>query len=63
MVFFDNVLVYNKNLQEHLIHLQQVFELLEKHELHLKLSKCSFAQPQLEFLGHMISVEGVATDP
>lgn len=63
VVFLDDVLVYNKNMEEHIEHLRQVFKLLQEHDLKLKLSKCSFAQDKLEFLGHVISKEGVATDP
>jgi hypothetical protein len=43
-------------------HLQQVFTILEHHKLYLKKSKCSFAQQSLEYLGHIISGKGVATD-
>jgi len=44
-------------------HLQQVFNILNDHQLLLKRSKCSFAQQTLEYLGHIISGQGVATDP
>jgi hypothetical protein len=36
---------------------------LKEHQFFVKLSKCSFAQSQLEYLGHIISHQGVATDP
>jgi len=40
-----------------------VFELLQQHQFKVRLTKCSFAQQQLKYLGHVISAEGVATDP
>lgn len=43
-------------------HLQEIFDILKEHKWLLKNSKCSFGQPQLEYLGHVISVAGVATD-
>jgi hypothetical protein len=50
-------------MEDHLQHLQQVLAQLRKHKLFLKESKCSFAQASLEYLGHIISVDGVSTDP
>ncbi|XP_061356120.1 uncharacterized protein LOC133300572, partial [Gastrolobium bilobum] len=49
--------------QEHINHLQQVLLILRENSLFAKLSKCLFAQPSLQFLGHIISGEGVAPDP
>lgn len=63
LVFVDDIMVYSSSLQEYVYHLQQVFELLQQHQLFVKASKCSFAQQQLEYLGHIIRVTGVATDP
>lgn len=40
-----------------------VFQVLHQHDLKVKRSKCMFAQQQLKYLGHIISREGVATDP
>ncbi|KAL0318287.1 UNVERIFIED_CONTAM: Retrovirus-related Pol polyprotein from transposon.6 [Sesamum angustifolium] len=48
---------------DHLHHLRRVLELLRTHKLYAKQSKCSFAQQQVECLGHVISIEGVSTDP
>jgi hypothetical protein len=61
MVFLDDILVYSSCLAEHLGHLRLVFTKLREHQFFLK-KKCSFVQPELQYLGHVISREGVATD-
>ena len=61
MVFLDDILIYNPDLDSHLAHLEQVLETLKNNQLYLKKSKCSFAQGQVEYLGHVISGRGVAT--
>jgi hypothetical protein len=38
-------------------------ETLKTNQLYAKRSKCTFAEPQVEYLGHIISAEGVATNP
>lgn len=58
-VFFDDILVYSKNMQDHVQHLTQVLEAL----LYAKLSKCIFCQHEMEYLGHIITKEGVMADP
>jgi len=63
LVFLDDILVYSPTLQDHVIHLEQVLSKLREHKLYMKRSKCSFAQHQLEYLGHIISDQGVPTDP
>lgn len=63
LVFVDDILIYSQSLEEHKQHLAQVFAILEEQQFLLKKSKCTFAQQQLEYLGHVISNRGVATDP
>lgn len=60
LVFFDDILIYSKYMKEHV---QVVLEALKSNQLYAKLSKCSFTQPQVEYMGHVIRGDGVATDP
>lgn len=63
MVFLDDILICTDTWEDHLQYVQQVLDLLRKHQFHLKQSKCTFAQSSLEYLGHIISDKGVSTDP
>jgi len=63
LVFFDDILIYSPTYEQHLSHLRTVFETLQQHVLFAKLSKCSFGKTQVEYLGHIISIHGVSTDP
>ena len=63
LVFMDDILVYSTSWEEHLLLLRKVFDIIQKHQFFLKLSKCCFAQKEIEYLGHCISARGVATKP
>lgn len=63
IVFFDDILVYSRTWEEHLQHLEIVFQCLIKHQFFLKKSKCSIAQPSISYLGHIVSASGVGPDP
>lgn len=63
LVFFDDILVYNPSIATHLSHLETIFEILYNNSLKVKLSKCSFGQDEIAYLGHTISGKGVAVDP
>lgn len=63
IVFSDDILVYSSSYTEHLAHLKLVFQLLSQDHWHIKLSKCHFAKQQISYLGHLISHQGIATDP
>lgn len=62
-MFFDDILVYSKTLKDHLQHVKYIFQCLRDNKLLIKECKCSFEQRQVEYLRHIISKEGVATDP
>ena len=54
IVFLDDILIYSAFEEEHLQHLKLVFELLRKHALYAKESKCEFFQTKIHYLGHVI---------
>ena len=58
-VYIDDILVASHNRDEHLQHLKTIFNRFRQYGLTLKLSKCVFAKPEVDFLGHMVSIEGV----
>ena len=62
VVYLDDILIYSKTKAEHLSHLRGVLALLRKNGLYVKLSKCSFMQEETEFLGHVISKDGIHTN-
>eukprot|EP00253_Pinus_taeda_P029424 PITA_29424 len=62
-VFLDDILIYSKNEEEHEEHLRLVLSCLRERQLYGKLSKCSFFQERIHYLGHIISGEGISVDP
>ena len=62
LVFFDDILVYSRNREEHQLHLKKVLGVLKGQQLYVNLTKCCFGQERLEYLGHVISANGVEVD-
>jgi hypothetical protein len=63
LVYLDNIIVFSKSAEEHVENLKTIFDLLEKANLRLKLEKCKFMQSSVDYLGHVISADGVAPNP
>lgn len=60
--FFDDILIYSPTWNAHIEHLFQVLATMKKHSLFAKLSKCSFGQQKVDYLGHVVSKDGVRVD-
>ena len=63
LVFFDDILIYNRSWKDHVQHVDRVLKLLEEKQLYEKTSKCFFGVQEVEYLGHIVSHEGVKVDP
>jgi hypothetical protein len=63
IVFLDDILIYSKYEEEHEQHLRMVLQVLREHQLFENLSKCSFYQRQIHYLGHIVSKKGIVVDP
>lgn len=63
LVYLDDLLVFSSTLSEHLVRLETVLKRLRETRLKVKVEKCHFLQPEVKFLGHQISAQGVGTDP
>ncbi|XP_070854064.1 uncharacterized protein [Drosophila suzukii] len=61
--YLDDIIIIGRTLEEHVQHLQEVFRRLRKANLRLNAKKCSFFKRSLVYLGHVISEEGIHTDP
>ncbi|KAJ9552821.1 LOW QUALITY PROTEIN: hypothetical protein OSB04_016866 [Centaurea solstitialis] len=63
IVFIDDILVYSKTKEDHVVHLREVLEVLRKERLYAKFSKCAFWLEEVQFLGHVVNREGIKVDP
>lgn len=63
LVYLDDLLVYSSTFEDHLVRLETVLQRLRETGLKIKVEKCHFLQSEVKFLGHVVSAEGVSTDP
>ena len=63
LCYLDDVIIFSSTFSEHLSHLKQVFDRFRQAGLKLQPKKCSFGQKEVKYLGHIVSEEGIATDP
>ena len=63
LVYLDDIIVFSESLEVHLVRLELVFLRLGAAGLKLKASKCHIMQQKVLFLGHVVTPQGIATDP
>ena len=63
IVYLDDILIYSRTWTEHLQHIRVVLKILREQKLYAKMSKCVFGVQKVEYLGHIISSEGLRVDP
>lgn len=63
LVYLDNIVVYSDTIADHLKQLERVFQKLREHGLTIEAEKSQFFQSHVKYLGHVVSAEGVTTDP
>ena len=63
LIYIDDVIVFSKSFDDHLLHLEEVFKRFRDANLKLKPSKCYFARSELEYLGHIVGRKGASPNP
>jgi hypothetical protein len=63
VVFFDDIIIYKKYWEGNVQHVDMILKLLEEKQIYANPSKCYFRVQELEYLGHIVSREGVEVDP
>jgi len=62
VVYFDDILIYSKKIDEHISHLRQVHDVLRKESLYVNLKECDFCMDRIVFLGYVVSAKGIEMD-
>jgi hypothetical protein len=63
LVYLDDILIYSKSMDEHVEHLKSVLAALREHKFYCKRSKRQFGSKQVEYLGHLLTPQGIMVDP
>ena len=59
IAYLDNIIIFSKTPQEHLLHIRKAFEKLQSAKLSMKMSKGNFFSKEIQYLGHILSATGI----
>lgn len=63
VIYLDDILIYSVDPKDHVTHVRRVLQLLSDAQLQVNLDKCQFGVTKVEFLGYVISPDGISMDP
>ena len=62
LVYLDDIIVFSSSIEDHIVNLQTIFNLLKEANLKMKVAKCRFWQRAVQYLGHILSEQGLTPD-
>ena len=63
IVYLDEILIFSKTREYHVLHVNRVLDILKKEKLFLKMLKCEFGKTSLVYLGHIVGGGELRMDP
>ena len=63
IIHLDDILIFSSSMEEHVRHVKQVFEVLQRETMYLKMSKCEFGKSSLIYLGYIVGGGHLKIDP
>jgi hypothetical protein len=63
LAYLDDIVIFSANVNEHLQHLEEVLAIHRKFGMKLRLSKCKILKEEVEYLGHLVSQDGIRMVP
>lgn len=63
VVYLDDILIFSTSLKEHIQAINEIFQILEKKNFKIQIDKCNFVKKETEFLGHILTKEGIKPNP
>lgn len=63
LVYMDDIIVFSTSLQEHMVNLSKIFQRLRETGFKIQVDKCEFLKKEVDFLGHVVTPEGIKPNP